>query len=146
MKNLNYDVLSYIFDFLSEKDAYHLTITSKSIYSIVKNQGFLKTISLNESYPGLNFQGGFEMMSMMYMHKRRLTTIHINLIDDPVPWMPFWPRTVHFRGCSFYRNTIDPKKKVMTENLYIKRKWGYHKEELVVRYENFPKLKNIFIE
>ena len=144
MNNLNYDVFCEIFNFLSQKDCLNISILSKDIYNIIKNQGFLKILYVNKNYPRNKFEDAFEITKRIMMHKSRVETLYMNMINNPCEWIIFWPKNIYFNGCHFYKGVIDPKNKVMTEYIYIRCK--YNCTNLKINYEKFPKLKKIIIE
>ncbi len=144
MNNLNYDVLNVIFGYISQKDCLNVSISSKNVYSIVKNQGFLKILNVNQYYPKKKFEDSFEMMKRIIMHRLSFETIYIHLINNPCPWMFDWPKNVHFIGCYFDNGIIDPNKKVNTEYIYIRCK--YNCKDIKINYDKFPRLKNVIIE
>ena len=144
MLNINYDILSYILDYLTEKECYNLAISSKAFNSVLRNQGFQKCVTINTRYPSESIEDAFVIMKRIVMHRRRMETLNVHCINDPVPWIPYWSKTVKFVMCSFDKNTIDPKKKVTTEYLHIRTK--LNKNDIKINYENFPNLKKILIE
>lgn len=144
MNSLNYDVFSVIFDYLSPRECLNTSVSSKDIYSIVKNQGFLKILHVNGNYPINKFEDAFEMMKRIIMHKIRCETIYIHLINNPCPWMFDWPKNVYFMGCDFDKGIIDPIKQVNTEYIYIRSK--YNCKDLRINHEKFPRLKKVIIE
>ena len=143
MNNVNYDSFSVLFDFLSEKENLNITLLSKNIYSIIKNQGFLKTLYINRYYPLTKYEDCIELSKRLIMHKRRAETIFINYIDDPCPYMFVWTKNVYFSGCFFKNGVLDPLRKVNTE--YISIKCKYNCKDIEINYENFPNLKQVII-
>lgn len=143
MNNLNYDSFSVLFNFLSERENLNIALLSKKIYSILKNQGFLKTLYINKNYPLRRYEDSIEMSKRLMMHKRRAETIFINYIDNPCPYMFIWTRNIYFSGCFFKNGIVDPLKKVNTEFISIKCK--YNCRNIKINYENFPNLKQVII-
>ena len=144
MNSLNYDVFSVIFDYLSQKECLNVSISSKDVHSIVKNQGFLKILHVNRNYPRIKFEDSFEMMKRIMMHKMSVQTIYIHLINNPCPWIFYWPKNIYFIGCYFDKGIIDPNKKVDTEYIYVRCK--YNCKEIKINYDKFPRLKNVIVE
>jgi hypothetical protein len=143
MNNLNYDVLSNVLNFLSQNECYNFAISSKIINSILRNRGFLKTVSVNEFYPRKKEETPYILMQRMYMHINRVENLNVNYIENPISWMPSqWPKNVKFVSCSFDGNIIDPKKKVITENLYIS---GRYSSKVKINMEKFPNLKELIL-
>lgn len=144
MNSLNYDAFSGILDYLSSKECLNVSISSKEIYNLVKNQGFLKTVYINKNYPYNRFENAIDISQRIMMHKRRVETIYINIIDNPCNWMFFWPKTVYFSGCYFDKGLINPRHKVQTENIYIRCK--YDCKDIKINTSKFPNLKKLVIE
>lgn len=140
MDRLNYDVFSEIFNFLSNKDCYNLSISSKSVYKIIKNNGFLKVVEFNNNYPARKFSDGYDVMNGIIFHKRRVETIRINFVNDPIQWIPYWSKRMVFNRCYF--NKVNPSKPVYTEYLYIKTDC----KDVEINYSKFPYLKELVIE
>ena len=69
--------------------------------------------------------------------------VNVKYIENPISWMPSqWPKNVKFVSCSFDGNIIDPKKKVITENLYIS---GRYSSKVKINMEKFPNLKELIL-
>jgi hypothetical protein len=141
METLNYDVFSVIFDFLNIHECYNVSVINKHVfYNIIKNNGYLKTLVFNKNYPAKKYQDGFDVMKSIIMHRRRVKTISINFVRDPVHWIPFWSETMIFNRCNLY--SINPLRKVNTKYLYIKNDG----REVNINRDKFPYLEKIVIK
>jgi hypothetical protein len=140
METLNYDVFSVIFDFLNIQECYNVSVVNKYVfYNIIKNNGYLKTLVFNKNYPAKKYQDGFDVMKSVIMHRRRVKTIAINFVRDPVHWIPYWSETMIFNRCNLY--SINPLRKVNTKYLYIKNDG----KEVNINHDKFPYLEKIVL-
>lgn len=140
METLNYDVFSVILDFLNIHESYNISVVNKHVFNnIIKNNGYLKTLVFNNNYP-LKYQDGFDVMKSIIMHRRRVKTIVINFVNDPIHWIPYWSETMIFNRCNLY--SINPRKKVNTKYLYIKNDG----REVNINHDKFPYLEKIVIK
>jgi len=138
MKTLNYDSLSIILDYLSEKECCILATLSKEFMEIFKS-GYMKTLQINNKYPLLPYETSCDLMNRMFKHTRRLQFVSIYLITDPHLWMPYWTRKVYFVNCNF-TSEINPREiQHSTEYICIKNS----NSNIRINYDKFPSLQRV---
>lgn len=141
MKTLNYDSLSIILDYLSQKECCILATSSKELMGMF-DLGFMKTLQINNQYPSSIYETGFDLMNKMFKHKRRLKFLSVYLISDPHLWMPYWTKKVHFVNCNLTGDINPREKQYVTEYICIKDN-SMTPKTLRINYDKFPSLKKV---
>ena len=139
MKTLNYDSLSIILDYLSDKECCILATSSKEFMKMFKS-GYMKTLQINNRYPLLPYETSYDLMNRMFKHTRRLQFLSVYLITDPHLWMPHWTKKVYFVNCKFTTEINPSEIQYSTEYICIKNN---SIETVKINYDKFPSLRQI---
>lgn len=144
------DIIIYFWNFISNnKDTISFLISSKYIYEIGKQYGYLKYLT-NGKYLNNGDDKIHNFIKNCLKHKISLFYLKIYNVKDPNIWIPIkWPKKISLINCLSSNYILNPYEETDTEELYIynfDRHMYKPTKNVKINWSKFPKLKKLYID
>jgi hypothetical protein len=130
------DIITFLFSFLDNTSVCYLITSSKYIYNIGLNFGYLNSLTFNYT------QNIIDFIKIFCNHSKTLSTITFTNFDDPHIWLPNSVKTLIFHNCSITTQFNLPNSYKINTLIYI----DHHRTHKInIDWNKFPNLTYLIL-